>query len=87
MADPTTEIRARRRADRTVFHVAPNGQEWQLKQAKDSGAAHSSLFATKKEAVDEGRRRARRTRPSQLIVHSTHGTIEADHFYEDPTRG
>ncbi len=56
-------------AERTVFHVTPNGKQWQLKQVTGAAADDPTLFATKTEAIKAGRERAHGTLPSQLVIH------------------
>lgn len=76
--------------ERTVFHVTPNGKRWQVKQVNGADADDPTLFATKTEAVEEGRRRARGTQPSQLVIHDEQGRIRDEHTYQDdpfPPRG
>lgn len=76
--------------ERSVFHVTPNGNQWRLAQIKDPEAADGVLFATKEGAIEEGRRRARGTEPSQLLIHDEEGRIQDERTYQDdpfPPRG
>lgn len=70
---------------RTVFHVIPYiGRKWWVK-ASGNGRGHLAdpveTADTKEQAVELGRRLARRNRPSQLVIHHAPGEIET----EEPT--
>jgi hypothetical protein len=62
---------------RTVFHVVPNGTNWQVK----SGGRVLSDHVAKQRAVDSGREYALASKPSQLVVHRADGTIEEEFTY------
>lgn len=71
---------------RKVFHVVPNGTNWQVKH---NGGVLTSHY-TKEAAVEKGRAYAKANEPSQLVVHKADGTIEYEYTYGDdphPPRG
>lgn len=64
---------------RKVYHVVPNGTNWQVKH---NGSVLSSHYL-KSAAIDEGRRIAKANQPSQLVVHLANGQIETEYTYGD----
>lgn len=68
------------RNGRSVYHVLPTDEGWQL---KGSGAERAvSNHPTKKEALSAGRELAHSKVPSQLVVHKSDGTIQESWTYE-----
>jgi hypothetical protein len=67
-------------SNRTVYHVVPNasGEKWVVSQ--ESGS-YKQEFATKKEAEDFAKERARGQEPSQVKVHKADGNMEYESTY------
>lgn len=66
---------------RMVFHVVPNGTNWEVKHSGNVLSKH--LF--KQPAIDKGVAYAMANMPSQLIIHRADGTIEDERTYgQDP---
>lgn len=65
---------------RSVYHVLPATEGWQLKGAGADRAV--SNHATKKEALTAGRELAHSKVPSQLVVHKSDGTIQESWTYD-----
>lgn len=65
-------------ADRTVFHVVPYNDRWQVKR---DGVADVE-YPTKDEALDKARADARLMHPSQVAVHNQDGTISEQNNYD-----
>jgi hypothetical protein len=71
-------------ADRTVYHVTPNANGWQVKQQRSD--ATEVLVDNKDNAVNHARELALANQPSQVIVHTRDGKIEREHTYGDDPR-
>lgn len=66
---------------RKVYHVVPNGTNWQVKH---NGYALSN-HTLKSAAIESGRQVAIANQPSQLVIHRADGTIETEYTYgNDP---
>lgn len=71
---------------RKVYHVVPNGTNWQVKH---NGQVLSNHYL-KVYAVSAGQQIAKANQPSQLVVHKADGTIEYEYTYGNdpfPPRG
>lgn len=68
-------------AKRNVYHVVPEGMNWQVKfEGRVQGT-----YILKSQAIESGRLKAKANTPSQLVVHRSDGTIEVEWTYgEDP---
>ncbi len=66
--------------DRLKFVVSPHEEGWQVQQAEADDTPE--IFATKKEAVEAGRKQAREHAPSELIVQKQDGTIQETFTYD-----
>lgn len=64
---------------RMVFHVVPNGSNWQVKHA---GKVLTNHFL-KSAAIEKGRDYALANKPSQLVIHLANGQIETEYTYGD----
>lgn len=70
-------------ADRTVYHVVPDGSDWRVKV--EGSALSGRKFSDKDDAISYARRQAKANRPSQVVVHKSDGTIQTEWTYdEDP---
>lgn len=69
-------------SDRTVYHVVPNADQsrWVVTQ---ENAAFREEHATKEEAVQAAKGRARSQEPSQVKVHKLDGNMEYESTYGD----
>lgn len=66
---------------RKVFHVVPNGTNWQVKHNGQVLSNHTY----KTNAISSGQQVAKANQPSQLVVHRADGTIEFEYTYgNDP---
>ncbi|MEH1015734.1 DUF2188 domain-containing protein [Micromonospora sp. CPCC 206060] len=66
---------------RTEYHVVPNSGRWKVEQ----GGREVGTYDTKQVAVEAGRKAARTSEPSQLVVHTADGRIETEYTYQgDP---
>ncbi|MBL8121997.1 DUF2188 domain-containing protein [Candidatus Saccharibacteria bacterium] len=66
---------------RKVYHVVPNGTNWQVKH---NGQVLSNHIL-KSAAIEAGRQVAIANQPSQLVIHKADGTIETEYTYgNDP---
>lgn len=70
---------ARRRGHETVYYVLPRDEGWALQQ--EGAKAATSMHATKREAVDAGRRIAARQTSGKLVIHRLDGTVQTTHTY------
>ena len=72
-----------RMADRTVFHVVPNVNGWEVKQ---EGAQQGEVLVDDKDnALAHARELAKRAPLGQVIVHTRDGQIAEEFTYgEDP---
>lgn len=72
-------------ADRTVYDLSPDGEEWALR--KRGGKQASRRFDTKAEAMEESPGIVKRQGKSQLVVRKRDGTIQEERTYgDDPER-
>jgi hypothetical protein len=71
--------------DRVVYHVVPNssGEKWVVSQER---AEFRREFATKDEAVDFAKERARKEELGQVKVHKKDGNMEYESTYGDDPR-
>lgn len=66
---------------RKVYHVVPNGSNWQV---KSNGMVLSNHY-NKEAAIVSGRSLAMANQPSQLVIHLANGQIETEYTYgQDP---
>ena len=72
--------------DRTVFHVTPYVNSWQVK-AEGAGAYEFEAVTDNKEDAERlAKEKAREVAPSQVIVHNKDGKIAYESTYgDDPT--
>ena len=68
-------------SNRTVYEVAPRGDEWTLKKRGVERPVH--VEATKDAAVAKGIELGRANMPSQLIIKLANGKIEEERTYGD----
>lgn len=73
-------VRAVRRDRRTVLHVSPNEERWEIRA--EGNKAPSKTFDTKEEAVTFARGMAHRRVPSELVIHRADGSEQDRHTYE-----
>ena len=71
-------------AKRTVYHIVPTDKGWSLERQGDN--SDWRFYATKREAVQEGRQIAASQEPAQLIIHDERGRIEEERTYGDDPR-
>ena len=77
--DPEVTMAKRSRA---VFDVSPDGRRWKF---TEEGGGVRSVHSTKDQAVNAAMKLAKRSAPSQLRIHKSDGSIEAERTYEmDP---
>lgn len=68
-------------SNRTVFHVVPYNDGWQIKRE----GRQVFEFPTKQEAIEKGEAEAHLAHPSQLLIHNQDGTIADERTYDaDP---
>jgi hypothetical protein len=65
---------------RSVFEVAPFDGQWKVSRR---GQGVVSTHATKELAFEDGRRAARLSQPSHLMIMNADGTIETELIYGD----
>lgn len=71
-------------ADRTVYHVTPNANGWEVKRA---GSDETEVLVDDKDnAVDHARQLAEANRPSQVVIHTRDGKIAEERTYGDDPR-
>jgi hypothetical protein len=72
-------------SNRTVYHIVPDasGEQWLVTQ--ENGEFRRE-FATKEQAVDAAKDRARGQEPSQVKVHTSDGNMEYESTYGDDPR-
>ena len=69
---------------RTVFHVTPNVNGWEVRQ---EGSGQTEVLVDNKDnALDHARELARASEPSQVIVHTRDGRFETEFTYGDDPR-
>ena len=66
---------------RTVYHVAPHPNGWQVKRERAKQA--TIVRPTKEEAIEAARELALNNKPSQIKIHKRDGTIEKEWTYQD----
>lgn len=72
---------------RRVFDVSPDGDGWKV---EERGGSQRSHHRTKDAAVGAGRRAARKSGNSQLVIRKRDGTIQEERTYGNdpyPPRG
>ncbi len=70
--------------DRITFHVIPAGQdEWELLRTNER---RGQLFATKREAIQEGRRITSAFPESELVIRDERGGVERRRSYRGTDR-
>jgi hypothetical protein len=71
--------RRRQSKQRTVYHVMPGNDRWEV---RGEGAQRAtSVHETKREAVASARQLAHSRQPSQLVVHRLDGTVQDSFVY------
>lgn len=71
---------------RKVFHITPSSDSgWNIRlEGSHKNVRHSK---TKQQAIEYGRKLAKRTEPSQIIVHKKDGRIQTEFTYgSDPRK-
>jgi len=71
-------------SDRTVFHVVPNANGWEVK--REGTGQTEFLVDDKDNAVNHARDLARSSEPSQVLIHTRDGKIETEHTYGNDPR-
>ncbi|NLG63302.1 MAG: DUF2188 domain-containing protein [Candidatus Cloacimonetes bacterium] len=70
--------------DRITVHVIPAGpDEWELLRTNER---RGRLFASKREAIQEGRRITGAFPESELVIHDERGGVERRRAYRGPDR-
>jgi poly(hydroxyalkanoate) granule-associated protein len=67
--------------ERAAYHVSPHEEGWAV--TKEGAERATSVYGTKKEAVEGGRELARRHLPSELVVHKQDRSVQETFAYED----
>ena len=67
--------------DLTAYHVSPHNDGWAV--MKEGAERATSVYGTKKEAVEGGRELARTHTPSELVVHKQDRSVQETFSYED----
>ena len=71
-------------ADRTVYHVTPNANGWEVRQA---GSDETEVLVDDKDnAVNHARQLAEAHQPSQVVIHTRDGKIAEERTYGDDPR-
>lgn len=65
----------------TAYHVTPHDEGWAV--VKEGAERATSVYGTKKEAVEGGREMARTHVPSELVVHKQDRSVQETFAYED----
>ena len=71
-------------ATRTVFHLTPHVNGWQLKE--QGSTQREVLVDNKDRALELARERAKDAGLAQVIVHKQDGTIQEEFTYGDDPR-
>lgn len=71
-------------AERTIYHVVPNGEEWAVK--KQGATQASRVASTQDEAIKHAEAFARKQAPSRVVVHGDDGQIEGQHSFDAVAR-
>lgn len=66
--------------DLAAYHVSPHDDGWAV--TKEGAERATSVYETKKEAVEGGRELARRHVPSELVVHKQDRSVQETFAYE-----
>lgn len=66
---------------RKVIDIAPNGEQWSVKERGAKRALRN--FDRKADAISHGRRVAKKQPSSQLVVRKRDGTIQTEYTYGD----
>ena len=69
---------------RTVFHVTPNVNGWEIR--KEGSNTTEFLVDDKDNALNHARELAQANEPSQVIVHTQDGRFETEWTYGDDPR-
>lgn len=70
---------------RTVLHVTPNANGWEVKR---QGSDETEVLVDNKDnAVNHARELAKANEPSQVIIHTRDGKFETEYTYGDDPRG
>lgn len=71
---------------RTTIHVTPRSRgRWAVMPEENSRA--SVVRKDKSSAVKKAKRKAKKKKPSELVIHRSDGSIQKKHSYgSDPTR-
>lgn len=67
--------------DLTAYHVTPHDDGWAV--MKEGAERATSVYGTKKEAVEGGRELARTHAPSELVVHKQDRSVQETFSYEE----
>ena len=73
---------------RKTIHVSKHPAGWQVK--KEGGKRASSVHRTKDAAVGSAVRQAKRSKPSQVVIHGRNGRFQSERTYKHdpfPPRG
>ena len=69
--------------NRTVYHVLPNGRNgWKAENVSNHEVAMTASL--KEDVVQKILERARREKPSQVVVYKSDGTIQYESNYGSP---
>lgn len=71
-------------AERTIYHVVPNGEEWAVK--KQGATQASRVAASQSEAIQHAESFARKQAPSRVVIHGEDGQIEGQHSFDSVAR-
>lgn len=64
---------------RTVYEIAPDGNDWTVKRRGAERAA--ARFEDKQPAIDRGVELCKTSNPSQLVIKRENGTIQDERTY------
>ena len=68
---------------RNKYWVSPHQDNWKVQ--KQGATKPHGIYATKHEAIVQGKYLAKENQPSQLLIQKRDGTIETEHTYgNDP---
>lgn len=72
-------------AKRKTYHVTPDDGKWQVKASNAKRA--SSVHGTKREAMKQAKKYAKKRKPSQVVEHGQDGIIQGESTYgQDPEK-
>ena len=80
----SSENAGTRAAMRTVYHVTPTVNGWEIRQ--EGSNVTEFLVDDKDNALNHARELARANEPSQVIVHTRDGRFETEFTYGDDPR-